>query len=353
MRYLVTALSLLVISVTVIGIIKLCFFTVKPNKGEVRLPMFLGIIGDVVSGIFVSFALFANSDEAPLWVVFILLLFSLLGLVLVIAQLNCRIVYDDNSFTHTSFFGIKRKYSYEQVTAIKEDLHDDYVYIGKRKIMVDWLAYNGHWFVATVKKKYRTIHNGKAIPKVESKGDIFKGHVMEAGGFVFVYAMLAALSVGFVIFMSVQVYSPESEDTTVCYTTAFSSCEFIEDAWVLTSADREVYKISFYGENFNIDRINELCDGVTTVDVYCLDGDSDDSSYYPVRALFCGDEVVFGFDESNRAFQKSSLPVLIVFSLIALLVLAFIVMSIIVGRNPQKFSPKVVGIFFRDGYVIY
>lgn len=353
MRYLITAICLLMISVIVTGIIKLCYFTAKPKKGEVMLPMLLGIIGDVVSGIFVSFALFANSSQAPIWVVYVLLFFALIGVILIIAQLNCRIVYDDKGFTHTSFFGIKREYSYDQVTAIKENLNEDYVYVGKRRILVDGLAHGGYEFIGIVIKKYRSIHNGQVIPKVDNKRDIFKGHILDAGAFLFVYVMLAVFSVGIVIFVSVQVYSPESEDTTVCRTTAFSSCEFIEDAWVLTSADRDVYKISFYGENFNIDRIKELCDGVTMVDVYCLDGDSDEGTFYPVRALFYGDKAVLSFDESNRAFQKDSLPLLIVISLIAVLVLSFIAMSVIVGRNPQKFSPKVVGIFFKDGYVIY
>ena len=92
----------------------------------------------------------------------VLLFFSSLGATLIIAFANCRISYDEDGFVAKNFFGVKRKFTYDQVTAIKENMHEDYIYVGKRRVMIDEFSVGGKEFIAYVKKRYRTLHNGQA-----------------------------------------------------------------------------------------------------------------------------------------------------------------------------------------------
>ena len=73
---------------------------------------------------------------------------------LIVGFINCRISYDEDGFVSKNFLGIKRKFTYDQVTAIKENLRESYIYMGDRRVMVDQLAVGGDEFIKLVKKKY-------------------------------------------------------------------------------------------------------------------------------------------------------------------------------------------------------
>ena len=96
-------------------------------------------------------------------------------------------------------------------TAIKENMHETYIYIGKRRVMVDEFSIGGKEFINLVKKKYRTLHNGQSLPKItKSKNDIFNGHVKDVTGFYVAYGLVSIILVGFIIFMVCDICIPKN-----------------------------------------------------------------------------------------------------------------------------------------------
>ena len=123
------------------------------EKGKVQLPIglaALGIIGTVFS-LVPAFIVAILDGDILLSILFVAL--SLLGTTLIVAFVNCRITYDENEFTAKNFFGIKRTFKYEQVTAIKVRTHETFIYVGKHRVMVDELSKGGAEFIALVREK--------------------------------------------------------------------------------------------------------------------------------------------------------------------------------------------------------
>ena len=45
-------------------------------------------------------------------------------------------------------------------------MHEKYIYVGKRRVIVDEFSVGGDDFIKLVKKKYRTLHDGQSLPKI-------------------------------------------------------------------------------------------------------------------------------------------------------------------------------------------
>ena len=92
--------------------------------------------------------------------------------------------------------------------------------------MVDDLSVGGYDFINLVKKKYRTMHNGKSLPKIwKTKHDIFNGKVQDVGGFLFAYILVSVIAVGFLIFAVFSTYVPRTTNNTIEQSVSFVSYE--------------------------------------------------------------------------------------------------------------------------------
>lgn len=356
MEHIVRGLSFLIIPIIVSGVLTFLRQPKKAEKGKVYLPKFIVILGLITSTIFLIPTLITAFSDGPIWGPIVCFVFSFLGLYLIIAFINCRVSYDEEGFTVKNFWGIKRKYTYDQVTAIKENMHEDYIYIGKRKVMIDEFSVGGIEFIAYVRKRYRTIHNGQALPKIhKTKHDIFNGNVEDVSGFVFVYIMFSVLIVAFAIFLVWYIYfTPNTAANTVEQQVSFTSHIVEGNEIVLTSSDNKLYKIRFIGDGFDSDEIKSICDGKTVITIYSKEITPDDEDdYYSIKAILNEGAYLLSFDETNRWHQEEYWPLLFFPVIFAIVWGAYIAGSIIVGRNPKKFSKKVIKLFFKDGYVKY
>ena len=79
----------------------------------------------------------------------------------------------------------------------------------------------------------------------------------------------------------------------------------------------------------------------------------DEEDFYSIKAIKYNDRYLLSFEEENQLYRQESWPIVALFLFVLLIWVAFIVASIVVGRNPQKFSKKVVKMFFKDGYINY
>ena len=354
MEHVVRALGFLLIPVIVGGLLAVLRQPKKAKKGKVYLPAALAVIGIVGStGFLIPALITAFTDDSP-WFSLALLAFSLVGAFLIVSYINCRVSYDKDGFVAKNFWGIKRKYTYDQVTGIQEGMREDYLYVGKRRIMIDELAIGGAAFIGFVKKQYRTLHNGRELPAVrKTKGDIFNGNVQDVFGFMFAYISVGVLILVFAGFMAWEVFlTPCSVENTVEQQVSFESYTVEKTRIKLVSSDDRIYSVSTVGKEPDTDRIKALCGSETVYTVYVKEVTPDNGEvFFSVKAIKHEDSYILSFEESN-ARHRQEYRVLLLFPLgCASLWGVYVFFSIKVGRNPQKYSKKVIRLFFRDGYV--
>lgn len=354
MEYFIRVLSFAIIPIIVSGVLAFLRQPKKAEKGKVYLPKFFALIGLLTATVFLIPTIITAFSDEPIWVSIVFFAFSLLCTTLIIAFINCRVTYDEDGFVAKNFFGVKRKFTYDQVTGIKENMHEDYIYIGKRKAVIDEFSVGGTEFIAYVRKRYRTMHNGQTLPEIrKTKHDIFNGNVNDVFGFMFAYILISVFIVAFAIFLVWSIYfTPSTIDNTIEQEVIFASCDIKKDEIVLITSDNQLYKIRRMGEGINTEGIESICDGKTSVTTYSKQVTPDDEEdYYSVKAILREDTYLLSFEETNR-WHREEYQLLLLFPVVfAILWGSYIAGSIIVGRNPKKYSKKIVRLFFKDGYV--
>ena len=165
------------------------------NENIVRLPKFTVIIGIIGLLFFAGAMIFSYSRGAALWVTLGLLFFVLLNLIVIIMTLNWRIAYDDRSFTVRNYFGVSKKYSYDQITGIQRGLDTTIIVRGKR-ITIDQIAIGAGEFLCFTETRYSESFNDgleHRIPETPPKKDIFNGNIHDPVAFICVYVFMEIL----------------------------------------------------------------------------------------------------------------------------------------------------------------
>ena len=350
MRY----IRFIIIPILINGFLVLLRRPKEAKEGKVYLPKFLAVVGLITSTFFLVLSFISAYSGKAYGASVGFFCFSLLGAAFVIAFVNCRISYDQDGFVAKNFFGIKRKYTYDQVTAIEEKWGDEYVYMGKRRVLVAELSVGGNNFINLVKKKYRAIHNGEFIPKIQNKKrDIFNGNVKDAPAFIIAYAIFGVAILALSAFLVWDFYlTPRTLDDTVEQQVIFETWEAYDKDIVLTSYDGRIYKINNADESFGAERLNVICDGKTVVTTYADEYTTDDGVvYYSLAAILNGDTYILSVDEINSMHRQAVFPVMLIAIAMVIVWAALFMATIVVGRDPKKYGKKIVGLFFQKGYV--
>ncbi len=357
MTYFILAASALLAILFVAGIVSSLLERSRSDKGRVYLPGFFAWIGGICGGLCLipTLIVLLDTDES-VWLSFVFLGFSLLGGSLSLAHLNCRITYDEEGFTHKNFFGIKRTYTYDQITGLKEGNHEDIFYMGRHFAMIDEYSVGAMEFEIMAKKRYQALSGGKPIPRVKPKlPDPFNGHVEDGAGLIAVYVILGLLLLGLLGWVVADVYfMPPTPENTERQEVVFQSGT---RNLVLKTAPAEgeeitVYKIRFADDTVNTEAILAVCDGKTPVTVY-VDKvtPKNEDPYYAVKALSAGDTALLTFADSQRLHQNEYWPLILFVGALTALWGVYVFFSLRVGRNPDRYSKKVIRLFFKDGYV--
>ncbi len=355
-KYIFGSFGVIIIPVIVRGILEYLKYPKEAEKGKVYLPGLFGIMGIIVSTLFTVPMIITAFISETICGAVVCLVFSLLGVALVIAFVNCRIEYNEKGFSARSFFGIKREYTYNQVDAIKENMHESYIIAGKRKIMIDEFAVGGRGFITFVKKQYRKLNDGQSLPVVrKSKRDIFNGNVMNAGGFLFFYIFMSVLLIGFGIFMTYHIwFNPVSADNTVKREITLEARVIEDNKYAFTTSQGELYKIDYWNERTNRKDIENLCDGSTELTVFVkeIKTKQGTADYWSIEEIRYDSTVILSFEESNRLYKKNSAPYIFIPISFIIFWGLYITGSVIVGRNPVKYR-KLVKLFFRKESINY
>ena len=142
------------------------------EQGKVRLPdlmLVIGLIGTLIFIVFtVCFVFFGSGVSSVVFAAF-----ALLSGTLIVGVVNCRIDYDKDGFTHKSFFGIKRRYRYDELTEIENTLTQTTLYAGKHRIRIDAVAKGGKEFIKFAKRERGALTGGALLPLSEKSGNDF------------------------------------------------------------------------------------------------------------------------------------------------------------------------------------
>lgn len=105
--------------------------------------------------------------KAPVWVPVLWIVFSLLGIYLIIAWKNVKILYDDEKIIETTFLGKENHYTYDEFVSCEEKPQQQlirYYTADGRVLKVNQSIEDAIYLDISIKSKYKKLHNNKNIP---------------------------------------------------------------------------------------------------------------------------------------------------------------------------------------------
>ncbi|MBE6629412.1 MAG: hypothetical protein E7624_01005 [Ruminococcaceae bacterium] len=266
------------------------------------------------------------------------------------AYINCRIVFGKDDFTYKTFWGVKHTVQYKDLTAIRGKNKDIKLFAGKRVIRVDEGAINGKRFVLYARQQYKRHHNGMAIPQIAKK-DLFNNHVENPGEFIFIYAILTVAFLGMTVLI-VCLTIPENETEFVPKAVVAGTYEVSEETLVISDPAGTAYHIWDY-DALLVESAGffEKLDSKTELRLLVKYNEKADEPYYIVSSIEAEGKQYLSFDAWYKNEWKDTVPVFAMVFFLDLLMLAFTWLSIYVGRNPHKFSDRVLHMFYKPGYI--
>ena len=323
----------------------------RDKRNCIAMPKYYLVVGIVCACTF-PIALFFAKDSVPHIVLFSA---SFLGsLCLILAHLNCRIYYDETSFTVKGFFGTRRTYSYPEIEYIRGKRKDVNLYIGKQIITINEHAPKKYEFLTLARAQYRKYHNGNAIPqRSQYKKDLFCGHVEEPESFIIAYALISVLIIGCLIASFVLVKEATAADFEPI-TVSPDSCEIVlGDLRLYEKDDPTYYSIQNYAKYMeDPEGVPALLEKGQSLQVLAKYHADKGRSYFSVASLTGEDGTAYyTLEMYNQNYMENLRIIRIILGIFGIVWGGFVALSIYVGRHPDKFSKKFIRLFFKDGYI--
>lgn len=326
-----------------------------PSEGIVAHSKLVLIVGIVCTAFFGFCAVASFMTEAFGLVPITFLAFAALGVALIVSYVNQKITYNPDGFVVTSFFGKKQSYSYRDVTAFLNDGKNLKLYIGKKKITLDESFVGKRDFISFVQKQYSKYNNGKALPKaLTNPRDLFNGKIADSGSMLFAYIMMLALCLAGVILVLV-IMKPYSAEVLEYKNLRFDYCAIDDKALQLyVQGDDMPYEVPEYLKTMakSEELISAYRNGESFYVGYKAYPDADDP-YYCAATIEGSDGTVYlSLDESNEYQKKNKAQIMMLFGGFLLFWPVYVIASIYVGRNAEKFSLRFLSLFFKKSYIL-
>ena len=326
----------------------------KPKKGTEGLVyqspvlLWVGIIGSVfflIPGLLVPL----HNGE---WLSGIFFLgFSAMSFSLVIAYINCRIYYTESEFTAKNFLGFRRTFTYNQVESIRGNIRRDVkLKVAGRTVNLDELSVGKVEFLDMVHKQYRLTHGGKALPEtIKDRWDPFQGHVDNPGEMVFSYLLVAVILPAVLLFSFFATKATPMEELTIVSGTV-THYEVDSSNLILRvkGVDTEVW--GYRRSLTDPDAFLRSCanDPYLTLGYRTVTDEGQITGYC---TEYIEDQWGTVWITPQDARNERIFTAAMALGFFELFWLAYCGASIYVGRNPHKFSKRVLRQFFREGYV--
>ena len=323
----------------------------KDAEGTVYLHLFVTVIFSVISGVVAIVGLFISIFASDFVACLVILSLSLALTLLSLSTDIWHITYDKDGIVRVNLFGVKRKFAYKDITEYKKDMGDVTIYAGKRRICIDAYTCGREKLLSAVKKEYRALNKGVSLRERPKRKDIFNGNLNRPGEFIFVFAVFAVFAVAVIVFGLIVFFSG-NEGEIAYKEVSFDSYE-INDGNIFLYEKGTSKKYIAYNYDMRGDLLDKFESGFNSQNVYVV-GVEENEDTYSVKAIkIKGGEEIYSYDQYLKDEQRNKTMALVFAFILALFIIFFIVMSVIIARNPHKFSPKIIHLFFKRGYINY
>lgn len=310
------------------------------EKTCVRNPAFMLWIGVIFMALFSvpSVICLVNGDTGT-GVFFPL--FMLMGTALALAGGRWRICYDRDGFEVRTIFGRTHVCRWDDVTGWSGG-SDVWVKTVHGTFLVDSLAINGEPFLRSMKSRCTHVR-GSTPSRVDA---LFRGNVRSPEEFLVLFVLLGGLC-AFMLGMGAWEMTPKTPEGSLCETIAFDRYEEKERHLRLYAGEKE-YRVGT-GHDDVAKTMLHLCGTGAEITVYSGDPlPVQSGSFRRVFALTGPDGTEYlTFGQYNRNGMQAGAFLLGMSALLA----GMMLMMMLVGRYPERFSPAVRGMFFKPGYL--
>lgn len=133
----------------------------------VSLPDYTLVVGIITIIFTLLIFVLSLMLKAPVWVPILWIVFSLLGISLIIAWKNVKILYNDEKIIETTFLGKENHYTYDEFVSCEEKSQQQiirYYTANGRVLKVNQSIEDAIYLDISIKSKYKKLHNNKNIP---------------------------------------------------------------------------------------------------------------------------------------------------------------------------------------------
>jgi hypothetical protein len=187
----------------------------------------------------------------------------------------------------------------------------------------------------------------------EQKDPLFHGHVNRPGVFLFAYVLGGiVVIVMFVLLAEYVFFWAEQNEKVTTRQVVFESYFMEAGDTYLVSSDDLLFEVS--GKWKDMDSLKYVCEKRPAITVFSKPMKSKRAGeYYSVKAIYDDEECLLSFEEASRLHIAKTWP-LMLFPLTFTVIFALLFAgTIIVGRNPSRYSKRIVRLLFKDGYIKY
>ncbi len=311
--------------------------------------LYAGIVTFIIFGGFAAWAFF----EKEVGIALGFCAFQLVSLFLIALGGIWRITYDEEGFKIRSLFGITRRYTYGDITAIKDNGSSYTLYMGKHKVTVELLMSNHIDFYFQAADAYAATHGGEKIPKSTlPPRDLFKGHTDDAGvTFIIPIVLVLALIIPLAIFMGINTFKPTTSDGMTEITVNLERYKYSEVQIYLYDELERMYV--FYDDVLTEEDLDLLMSPSTATTILVERVDREDGYYFRARTIATEKGEIFGLADYGRKAKEGVFLAFCLFAGGTLFFIVYFILAVMIGRNPEKYSEKVINLFFRKGYIRY
>ena len=208
----------------------------------------------LLSGLFfLALAWFSAKQDGSIGLTIGFSAFVLLAMLLMLGWKNCFITYDDERITQYNLVGMRRSFTYDQVTGWylnKRNPIESVLFANGRKITFNFVSENSAAFLLTVSDQYRKFSGNQNLPQLDGlqkeRGG-FCAHVYNPGDYLAVFIMILVIVLGSGIWIGVSTLGPIGENDCENYLLSFSSWEDDGETLVLTTPQmQELFEIRGY-----------------------------------------------------------------------------------------------------------
>ncbi|MBR5474372.1 MAG: hypothetical protein IKU83_03065 [Lachnospiraceae bacterium] len=310
---------------------------------SITLPYSQAVIG-MVGAIFFFVLAMISVWEQNMITFYGLLSFVLLSDCLMIAYLNCEIIYDREGFRARNFWGIVRECKYSEIEGIRNN--GDYrIYFRDHSLLVDKSAIGGEWFIKTAIDGYREAI-GKQLPispTYRCRWDPMNGHVDHPWFFFITYLALGLSCIVMLILIAFALFYNYDVSEIEKYNTIFLKYEIEKKDLRLYNENETVVIFDYetYGNQFPSPE--QLCSGEMYLVGHLKERDG------VVSLEGANGEIYITPEMERQIYREKEAPIGIALIIMLLVFAINCWLAIVVGRNPDRYSEKLKRRFYQEG----